>query len=74
MTGVQTCALPIYKIKALIEKWGGRVADTVSIDTDFLVLGKAPNVRKKPTFEEMEVYPTAMEKYEASLQKLAHYR
>ncbi len=64
----------VDKIKALVEKWGGKVADAVSIDTDFLVLGKAPIVRKKPTFEEMEVYPMAMEKYEASLQKLAHYK
>ena len=62
------------KINALIEKWGGRVADAVSIDTDFLLLGTAPKVRRKPTFEEMEVDPMAMEKYEASLQKLAHYK
>ena len=64
----------VDKIKALVEKWGGRVADTVSIDTDFLVLGKAPEVREKPDFEEMEVDPMAMEKYEASLRNLAHYR
>ena len=64
----------VSKIKILIEKWGGKVADTVSIETDFLVLGKAPQVRQKPTFEEMEVYPTAMEKYQASFRKLAHYK
>ena len=62
------------KIKTLIKKWGGRVDDTISIDTDFLILGKAPKVRRKPTFEEMEIYPTAMEKHEASLKRLAHYR
>lgn len=64
----------VDKIKALIEKWGGMVANTVSIDTDFLVLGGTPEVRKRPTFEEVEVDPMAMEKYEASLEKLAHYR
>ncbi len=64
----------VDKIKVLIEKWGGRVTDTVSIDTDFLVLGRPPKIRPKPTFEEMEVDPMAMEKYEASLQKLDHYR
>ncbi len=50
----------LYKIKALIEKWGGRVADTVSIDTDFLVLGEAPKVLRKPTFEAIEVDPMAI--------------
>ena len=62
------------KIEALIEKWGGRVADTVSIETDFLVLGSAPQIRIKPTFEEMEVFPMAMEKYEAALKKRTHYK
>ena len=64
----------VDKIKSLIEKWGGRVADDISIDTDFLVLGRPLQVRGKPTFEQMEVDPMAMEKYEASLQKLAHYK
>ena len=62
------------KIKALIEKWGGKVADDISIDTDFLVLGSTPAVLKKPTFEQTEVDPMAMEKYEASIQKLASYK
>ena len=62
----------INKIKALIVKWGGKVTDTVSIDTDFLVLGRPPRVLRKPTFDEMQIDPMAMQKYEASLQKLAH--
>ena len=63
----------IDKIKTLVEDWGGSVADTVSIDTDFLVLGSAPQVLKRPTFEEIEADPMAMEKYEASLQRLSSY-
>jgi hypothetical protein len=62
------------KIKALIEKWGGKVADNVSVDTDFVVLGKPPEVLRKPNFEQMEVDPMAMEKYEASLQKRTSYK
>jgi hypothetical protein len=64
----------VDKIKSLIEKWDGRVTDDISIDTDFLVLGRPPRVRRKPTFEQMEVDPMAMEKYEASLQKLISYK
>ncbi len=61
------------KIKTLIEKWGGRVADAISIDTDFLVLGKQPQVLQKPTLDELDVDPRAMEIYNASLQRLNRY-
>ena len=64
----------VDKIKALIDRWGGAVAETVSIDTDFVVLGGAPRVRQKPTFEEMQADLMAMGKYEAALQKLADYK
>jgi len=64
----------IGKIQTLIEKWGGSVADTISIDTDFLVLGGQPQVPKQqPTFEEQDLDPGAMQGYEALLQRLNHY-
>jgi len=62
------------KIKALIEKWSGRVADSISSGTDFLLLGSVPVVRQKPTFEEIEADPTAMTKYENSVRELARYK
>jgi len=63
----------IDKIKALIEKWGARVDDAVSVDTDFLVLGLRPQVLKKPTFEQIEIDPQAMEKFEASQRRRDDY-
>ena len=64
----------IGRIKALIEKWGARVADTISIDTDFLLLGSQPQVPKQqPTFEEQDLDPGAMQRYQALLQRLNHY-
>jgi hypothetical protein len=64
----------IERITALIEKWGGRVANTISIDTDFLLLGGQPQVpTQQPTFEELELDPGAMQRYEALLQRLNHY-
>jgi len=64
----------IDRITALIEKWGGRVADTISIDTDFLLLGGQPQVpTQQPTFEELELDPGAMQRYETLLQRLNHY-
>lgn len=63
----------IERITALIEKWGGKVDDTVSIETDFIVLGQVPRVPERPTLEEQQIDPTAMQKYEASLQRLDRY-
>jgi len=61
------------KIKTLIEKWGGTVADSIAIDTDFLVLGKQPQVLQKPTLDELDIDPRVMEVYNASLQRLNRY-
>jgi predicted nucleic acid-binding Zn-ribbon protein len=64
----------ISKIKALIEKWGGRVVDTISIDTDFLVLGNQPLVPlQQPTMEQLELDPGAMQRYEALIARLNRY-
>ncbi len=64
----------IKKIKTLIQKWGGDVADILSVNTDFVVLGTEPRVPRKPTFEETEIYPDAMQKYETALEMLSEYR
>jgi hypothetical protein len=62
------------RIKSLIEKWGGKVVDEISIDTDYLVLGDQPQVpEQQPTLEQLEVDPGAMQRYEALLQQLNHY-
>ncbi len=64
----------VSRIKALIEKWGGRVVDTISIDTDFLVLGNQPLVPlQQPTMEEQELDPGAMQRYEALIARLNRY-
>jgi len=60
-------------IKALIERWGGRVADAISINTDFVVLGQQPEVLERPTLEQTEIDPRARDRYEASLAKLSRY-
>ena len=62
------------KIKSLIRKWGGAVAESVSIDTDFVILGSPPKVIKKPTFEDLELRPDAMKKYDASMRIFNRYK
>jgi len=64
----------IDRIKALIERWGGKVANAVSVDTDFVILGSSPYVPRKPTFEDLETDPLANEKYKAALQTFSLYK
>ncbi len=62
------------RIKSLIEKWGGKVVDAISIDTDFLVLGDQPQVpEQQPSLEQQELDPGAMQRYETRLQELNEY-
>jgi len=63
----------VERISALIENWGGRLDSAVSIDTDFIVLGKRPPQLKKPTFEDIEADPMAMQKYDDSQRMLEYY-
>ncbi|MGA2322607.1 MAG: BRCT domain-containing protein [Sedimentisphaerales bacterium] len=64
----------IAKIRRLVEKWGGKVADSVTVNTDYVILGTPPEVPSKPTMQETEKYPNAMEKYERTLQQAAKYK
>ncbi len=61
------------KIKQLIENWGGRVEQAVTIDTDFVILGAQPVLKKKPLLNEIESDPMATEKYETSLKESEKY-
>ena len=62
------------KIKHLIENWGGKIEDIVTIDTDFVVLGSPPAVNKKPSLDEIEIDPMAMDKYESSMKASERYQ
>jgi hypothetical protein len=64
----------VAKIRGLVEKWGGKVADSVTVNTDYVILGTPPAVPSKPTMQETERYPNAMEKYERVLQQAAKYK
>jgi hypothetical protein len=61
------------KLTQLVENWGGKVEDSVTIDTDYVVLGTEPRMKKKPTLDDVETDPLANEKYEASVAALEKY-
>jgi len=62
------------KIKQLVENWGGKVEDTVTIDTDYVVLGTETLAKKKPNLDDVEADPLANEKYEASVKAAENYQ
>jgi len=63
----------VRKLSELIENWGGQVAETVTVDTDFVVLGRPPRVPARPSAEDVEIDPALERKYEKALQDRQHY-
>jgi len=55
----------VRKVEALIKRWGGAAVNDVSANTDFVILGKEPQVPTEPTLDQQTADPTAKEKYEA---------
>ena len=64
----------IDRIKTLIAKWGGTTSDAISTDTDFVILGDEPAVPPRPTLDDLQVDPTAREKYDAAVQRREAYQ
>jgi len=63
----------VQRISDLIGRWGGKVAENVSVDTDFVIAGRVPHVPEKPTLEDLEMDPLAQEKHDAAQVRLARY-
>jgi hypothetical protein len=63
----------IEKISSLITKWGGAVSDDVTVHTDYVILGDEPETPRRPTMEDIDIDPNAMEIYNAALAKLNRY-
>jgi len=63
----------IRKIEALIARWGGTIAQGVSAQTDYVILGTEPKVPAEPTLTEQANDPMAMERYNAARQMSDRY-
>ncbi len=61
------------KIKQLIERWGGKIVKTVSVNTDFVVIGQKPVPMSIPNSEQIDLDPTIEQKYDRSLKRVANY-
>jgi hypothetical protein len=58
-------------IKRLITQWGGKVMDNVTVDTDFVVMGKEPEV--KPLTPEQESDPIEKQRHEEEVRAAERY-
>jgi hypothetical protein len=64
----------IRKIEGLIEKWGGAIAQQVTADTDYVILGTEPQVPAEPTLQQQTQDPMAMDRYNALRQANDRYQ
>jgi outer membrane murein-binding lipoprotein Lpp len=61
------------QVKELIERWGGTIQENVTIDTDFVVMGNQPVLPQRPTQDELDADPTALQRYESAAQRAKMY-
>ena len=57
-------------VESLVTRWGGVLADDLSYDTDFLVLGPEPEFPREPRDETTEAY----RQYQAALEQYNRYQ
>jgi hypothetical protein len=61
------------RIAELIERYGGIVTDSITVDTDFLIVGVEPASLRRPTQQELDIDPMAQQRYEMSAKKIDAY-
>ena len=61
------------KIVQLIEQWGGRIVEDLTIDTDFVVLGVEPVSPPEPSSEDFAIDPRVEEKYQEAQDRIDRY-
>lgn len=64
------------EVVKMIEQWGGQASDTLSVDTDFLVVGAAPKVpeRQVDAFLDMQEQMGSGQDYEQAQQRREQYK
>ncbi|HIJ70719.1 MAG TPA: hypothetical protein HPP87_05065 [Planctomycetes bacterium] len=61
------------KVERLIERWGGRLAQEVTINTDFVVLGEPPVQMEQPTRQDIELDLMIDQRYQESVASAEQY-
>ncbi len=55
------------KVRELIQRWGGKIQEKVTIETDFVILGIDPTVPPKPTPQQVDADPMVQQRYQKAL-------
>ena len=63
----------IERIGHLVKDWGGIVEQEITHYTDFVIMGKAPVVPRKPAFDDLDDDPLAEERYNKAQKSLDQY-
>jgi len=63
----------IDRIKMLVHKWGGVTSDTISADTNFVIIGNTPIVPPQSALEDLQADPKARDRHNVLLQKREQY-
>lgn len=61
------------KVQELILRWGGKIQEAVTIETDFVILGIEQATPAKPSTEQGDSDPTAQQRYQAALAGIETY-
>jgi hypothetical protein len=61
------------KVRELIQRWGGKIQEAVTIETDFVILGIEQTAPPKPTAEQGNSDPAAQQRYQTALAEVELY-
>jgi hypothetical protein len=61
------------RVREMVERWGGKVDNEVTINTDFIVVGVTPRVLPKPQKAELDIDATLQQKYDDSVENAKTY-
>jgi|GEM_PF-499473 len=64
----------IEKAQQLIARWGGRVMDDLTVETDFIIVGKEPKEVKRPSQAKIDNDPEVEVKYTKSVERVKQYK
>ena len=62
------------KVEQMIKQWNGRIVKDLTIETDFIVVGKEPKEASKPSIQQIENDPEVEARYERQVKLFNDYQ
>ena len=61
------------RIMKMVEAWGGQATGSLSVDTDFLILGQPPEIPERPSEEEIDINSESAVAYNQAIENSRLY-